>query len=240
MTKGRTAWQILTGTNKQLSIADSIINPLEVRVGSHVTINRSLSDVELTSDELWQITEIWAWDRNINGQKYPLTDYIIESDDKRLVIRVVPSHDKKHHILIMNQYYPDTPGPLSWNDESQFILDAINDNSGEFYRNRGEENEEKYWRIGGIVPIICDVKILRDQNKDKIVSDNEVQNEPFTLWDFHRVTIKDEVEVTQYLYLQLSGHYQTLKNGDSRIVDGDKSILMLRGEEIEPAHVTIF
>lgn len=240
MPKGRTAWQILTGVQKELSIADSIVNPLAAKVGSHVTIGCSLSDVELTSDELWRITEIWAWDRDINGQKHSLTDYVIESDDKRLVIRVVPD-GSKHRVLVMSQYYPDTPGPMLWNEESPFVLEAITDKSGEFYRNRGEENEEKYWRIGGNIPIICDVRILRDLDGNETVEDSEVAREPFTLWDFHRATTGDVgQEITQYLYVQLNGHYDTKRDGSYRIVDGDKTILILRGEEVDPTFVTIF
>lgn len=245
MPKGRTAWEILTGkgkSEKPVAIAEAITNPLSAKVGSHVSINGLLADVELTTNELWQITEIWAWERNIHGQKHSLTDYVIESDGKRLVMRVLPRIDAhpnlRHHILIMSQYYPDTPGPMPWNDESPFVLEAADDQTGEFYRFKGEENEEKYWRIGGVIPILCDVQILKDKNQDGTVADHEVAKEPYTLWDFHRVTT-DSVgqELTQYLYIQLGGHYNP---STKRVSDGDKTILMLRGEELEPSQVTIF
>lgn len=239
MSKGRTAWEILT--QKQVSIVDTIVNPLSAKVGSHVAINCSLSDVELSSNELWKITEIWSWNRNINDNQHPMTDYVIESDEKRLVIRVLPRADHGYHVLAMSQYYPEMPGPMLWNDESPYLLEAANDPTGEFYKNKGQDNEEKYWRIGGNVPIHCDVQILRDLNQDGAVADGEVAQEPYTLWDYHRVTTGDVgQELTQYLYIQLSGKYKQQDGRNPTIAGGDKTILILRGEELEPSCVTIF
>jgi len=233
MLNGKTIWDIFSNKHDEVLVENTIYNPLHAKIGSHVVIaDIHIDGIELTNNELWKISEIWSWQRKINNNTHPMVDYIIESDGKSLILRILPNEQSKYHVLILSQYYPETPGPMEWNEESPYVLESLNDTTGELYRFEGTPNEEKYSRIGANLPISADVKILRDLDHNNKISDNEINTEQYTLWDYYRII--DE-KITQFLYVQLSGKYVK----PNKINGGDKSILMLRGEEVDPNQVTI-
>lgn len=234
---GRTAWEILMGKNKPKDVEFRFVNPLELRIGGNVTVN--------TIDfgrHMFNVEQIWAWDRNINGKTFPLTDYFLRSSEASVLIRVLPrdnpNADIKHHVLVMKQYYPEnTDQPLGWCDESPAILEAANSDSGDFIRFAGTENEIKYWRVGGNIPIPCEVNIIRDLNGDKKIDETEVEKVPYTLWDFHRETLDEaQQKMTEFLYIQLSGSFSP----PNKVRGGDKTIVIYRGEEIPPDRIMAY
>lgn len=233
---GRTAWEILTGTNKPVPVEGQYPNPLELKIKGNVTVN--------TIDygrHLLQVSEIWSWDRKINGKSFTMTDYVLRATGVNVLIRVFPrenpTDEMKYHVLVMHQYFPAEPGAMGWCDISADILGAANDPSGEFYNHRGEENEEKFWRVGGKIPIPCTVHIIKDENGDGKIDAKEVSHIPYTIWDFHRETHDEAGQpMVQYLYVQLCGKFvdPTTVNG------GDKTIIMYSGEEISPQKIMAF
>lgn len=228
--KGRTAWEILTGKNKpKVPAQDGLeINPLEVKLGGSVTVNTAEY-----GRNLFTVSEIWSWDRKINGKVHPMTDYFLSSADTNLLLRIFPRNeqnaDVNYHVLAMTQYYPTTDGPLGWCKESPDILAAADDESGEFYNHKGEDNEETYWRVGGKIAIPCSVRIFTPNTEQNVV--------PYTLWDFSRETLDiADQKMIQFLYVQLSGKFIDPKT----VNGGDRTIIMYRGEEVIPQNIMAF
>jgi hypothetical protein len=169
-----------------------------------------------------------------------MTDYVLESKEGRVVLRVLPrtGHNPKdarsHHFLLLDPYFEQ-----GWADDSAFILEALDDPTGEFFRHKGEPEEEHYWRVNDVkVPYHCSVALLRDIDRNGTVEEEEVVKGEFTLWDFWRTT-SDEAgqEYTQFLYAHLSGRYDPKTR---RVAGGDKVITILRGSDVDPDNVRLF
>lgn len=238
--RGRTLWQILTAPKPTVvPVEQTIYNPFKAKVGDHVRIDH----IDYNS-HIWTIEGILAWDRLINNTHHPMADYLLVADEntpeeKSLTIRVFPQSNDDHTILILSQYYPETDAPLYWCEESPHIITALEHET--FIRHAGAENEEKYWRIGGKIPIICEVTCLMDRNSDDVIDSSDLRKEPFTLWDFHRNTV-DEAgnEITQYLYGQLHGKFKGFKNHKPQIVDGEQWLVLLRGFPYSPERISVY
>lgn len=239
MPKGRTGYEILkswvTG-EKNVPVEKQYTNPLDAKIGSHVRI----SSMDGFDQDLWRVTELWAWNRNINGNIHPMTDYILESENKRVILRVLPKTTKGKKddpdLLLLTQYWPEQPGAYPWGEESPFVLDGLMDPAGEFVRFGGTEQEEKYFR--DLSNIKSDVSIISDRNNDSIIENEEVQKGEFSLWTFRRVT-NDEAnqEFEQHLHVQLSGIYDPRSK---KVSGGDKDILILRGESVPTMNVMMY
>lgn len=233
MSKGKTAFEMLrdfVSGKKEKAVEERYFNPLAVKIGAHARI----SNMDGFDDQLWKLTQIWAWDRQINGNSHQMADYVLESDGKWLIVRVLPQAALHNHhtLLILTQYWPDGDGPYPWGDESIPVLAGLNDSTGEFVRFGGTENEERYFR--DLCDVHADVVILEDKNG---CGEVVVEGGPFTLWTFRRMTndIAGE-EFEQHLHAQLSGHY----GGAGRVAGGDKDILILRGEEMSALNLMIY
>jgi hypothetical protein len=225
MSKGRTLFEALTGQGKPA--AGSPYNPLGARVGQHVRLD--LLDYR---DALWEVEEVWSWDSSVGRSHHHMADYVIDADDAPAVLRCVPDGLNGTRVLFMWQLWPEGQwGPAAYSDDVKASLEALNDESGELYRFRGTEQEERYWRLGGAVPLSARVLV---EDSPKLVPLNWMD---YTYWDFHRVT-KDEGggDVTEYLYGQLSGKFKT----PTRIEGGDKTLVLYRGVEVDPRRVTIY
>ena len=236
MAKGRTAWEILTGQNKPVAEETKIPNPLNLKIGAHV----SLRTIEL-DNTLFRLLAIMAWDRKINNRSFPMTDYILTSgkaNEDAVCLRAVPREDAikdlalTHRFLLLEHYYD-----AEYGEEVEAVLAACNAGD-EFYINPDDpEAKETFWRMGGAVPIHAEVSVLKDLDGNGTVEEEEVEKVPMTYWDYHRTT-KDEFEVecVEYLYVQLSGHYE----GPGHIQGGDKCVNIVRGEEIDAKKVLAY
>lgn len=237
MSKGRTGFEILKSffSGPPKPVEEQFFNPLQAKIESQARINRD------DFDELWRVTEIWAWDRKINGNSHPFADYILVSESKQVVLRVLPKVVKGKQadpdILLLQQYWPDNlTGPYPWGEESPYVLDGLMDKTGEFVRWAGEPNEERYFRDICNVPVT--VSIIKDQNHDGKVEMEEVQRHEFSTWTFRRTTTDiANQEFEQYLMVQLSGVYDPRTK---RVSGGDKDILILRGEGISANNFMLY
>jgi hypothetical protein len=253
MPKGRTGYEILKGWvtgKKPVPVEQQFHNPLDVKIGSHARFNnvvvtyRNEPDVDLT-DELFRVTGIWAWDRKINSTPHPFTDYILETDDKKIVLRVFQTVSRgkagDFEFLVMSHYWPDNSDePYGWGPESPFVLDGMCDPTGEFVRFGGTPEEEKYFR--DLNNISCNVAIITDANRDGTVELEEVQKQVFSLWTFRRDTQDHhDQKFTQHLHVQLSGVYNPdARREADKVTGGDKDILILRGESVSQMSVTLY
>lgn len=226
MPRGRTIFEALAGRAPAAGVGP--YNPLGARVGDPVRL-----DVLDYRDLLWRVEEVWAWEGTVGGRKWNLADYVIDADDAPAVLRCVPdwaAGEARVEVLLLHQLWPEGRwGPAPYGDDVRGALEALDDPTGELYRFRGTEAEERYWRVGGAVPVVGEARAE--------AAGEAVRVGPFTYWDFHRDTTDEGGStVREYLYGQLSGRYE----GPDRIRGGDKTLVMYRGREIDPKRVAIY
>lgn len=250
MPKGRTGVEIIKSWfagQKTVPVEKQFFNPLDARIGSHARFTNVLAtirgeaDVDLAND-LFRVTEIWAWERTRHGDKLPpMADYVLESGDKKIVLRVFQTTDRgqlsKPHLLLLTQHWPESDEPYPWGEDSPFILnDGCMDANGKLTRYAGTENEQVFFR--DLCNVHCKVSRIRDENFDGRVEIEEVSKLDYSLWTFRRDT-EDGVgqEFTQHLHVQLSGLYN---EQTQKVNGGDKTILMLAGESVPALSLTMY
>lgn len=229
MPKGRTLFEILTGTGKEPPAPSGVYNPLGAKDKAIFGI-----DVLDFRDDLWPLHDFYSWRQSLAGTVHMMADYYLKSDDRVCLIKVVPKDGPcvglPVSVLLMTQYYPAEPGAMPYDPSlTPEILAALDDPTGEFYKDRGLPTEECYWRLGGKVPIPA------------LVTDNfvgMVRERPYTLWDFHRDTTDEAGQtVRQYLYAHFSGRYDPKTKSTA---GGYQDLILWRGVEIEPNRVTLY
>lgn len=243
MPQGKTAYEILcewwTGKPAHTPIEQRYANPLNAKIFSRVRLLKMAG----LDNHLWTITAIWSWDRIVNGVKCPMTDYYLESDNKTLIIRLLPAPERKPAVamLMLSQHYPETDtehghiDPLVWCDESPEIIAGLMDQKGELVHNAGSPDEERYHR--DICNTNCTVYVIRDVDDNKEIEESDVTQENYSLWTFRRDTEDAGGKVIQHLHAQLGGQYHA---GTQKITNGNRTLLILRGEEIPVENVVIY
>lgn len=202
--KGRTLWDRLTGSNVLVVAEEKYHNPLKARIGN--TFNLDLLDHR---ELFYSLKSIDVINRR-NGTK--LADYRLQAkpfgttDTKELVLRTVPRDGKvgkekiDFRILSLSTYFA-----CGWNDDARGgIMEGVNDPRGEFVINPGTEHEQKYFRLHGLKdPYTATVNILKDDDNNGIVEDEEIETKTVKIWDFSRTTLDEaKQEVNEYLYVQ--------------------------------------
>lgn len=231
---GKTAFERLKAwwQNDQTPIELKYPNPLKAKIGNHILIKNR----QEIGDDLWDIEAIAVMDRGDSG-KLPVTDYALASEERRLLLRVLPhTPGGGSPILLMAPYFPEDGDSYPWGEESQPILDALMDPTGEFYRYRGEPAEECYYRD------ICNqhgtATLLQDADGDSRIDAKEVRTEPFSFWAFRRKTNDAAgTEFEQHLHAYFSGTYDP---ATKRVAGGDRTIAIHRGDEIPATHVVVY
>lgn len=234
---GRTAFEILkdqfTTKKPEVPVESLYYNPLEAKIGSSAVFSNHLEYDRFP----WKVTEIWNWDRSINGNSHKFADYVLEHEQKRLVLRVM-KNKTEHELLLMTQFWPENSLlPHQWDEEVVGLIDALYDPTGELVYNADQVNEERYFR--DIVGVHVTVDIISDANLDgKATTDEVVKSIPYTLWTFYRNAVDEGgTEFTQLLHVQLSGHYN---RSTKKVNGGDKCVSILRGESLLPLNVKLY
>ncbi len=247
MAKGRTGFEIIKSWikgEKQIPVEKQHHNPLDAKIGSRVRFTNVViqgeEGIRNLGDDLWEITAIWAWTRKPGGQ--PFADYVLSSEGKDVVLRVMPKQDRgkvgEPEFLLMLPYYPEGGGLLAWGDESPHVLGALTDKTGEFVRFGGEPHEERYFR--DLNNVKCEVAIISDKDGDGHVDEDEVERQPFSLWTFRRDTVDEASQpFTQMLHAQMSGTFHPSPS-NNQVVGGDKTIAIMRGESVPSANVMVY
>lgn len=202
--QGRTLWDRLTGSNIMVVAEDKYHNPLKARIGN--TFNLDLLDHR----ELFYALKAIEVINRRSGTK--LADYRLQAkpfgttDTKELVLRTVPRDGKvgkekiDFRILSLSTYFS-----CGWNDDARGgIMEGVNDPRGEFVINPGTEQEQKYFRLHGLKdPYAATVNILKDDDNNGIVEDEEIETKTMKIWDYSRTTLDEaKQEMNEYLYVQ--------------------------------------
>lgn len=193
-----------------------IYNPVELRVGSAISIDQ----IDITK-LLFVVNGIVEW--SVGDNRF--VDYCalakpIDGDDVKIVLRVSPNPNDTStgfKCLLLRPYHEES--------YSKSLHDIVRNASGEFVVNEGCEDEEKFWRVGGVhASHRASIKALADPNNDGRVSEAEVMRSSSEFWDYSRLTPVDGVQMEEFFFVSMNS------NGWFNI---------LRGFEVDPDRITI-
>lgn len=215
----QTLWQRLTRGREVVEF--QYANPVKAKIGCSFTL-----DVVGHRDMIFNLREILAYTRRINGKEFTFADYVllarpIGQEDVSVRVRFVPVENpdasQTHTVLLLSKY-----------DEMKFCRDldnALRDATGELVITE-ENREDKYWRINDVRDSYrAEVAVIRDVNGDGKVQENEVEKHRIEYWDFHRETTDEAGQkYVQYLFVEL---------------DDYKMQTMWRGEEVDAQRISV-
>jgi hypothetical protein len=225
MAKGKTLWEMLVERFTWTPTELTVYNPLKAKVGSAATINT----IEWRDFNFF-ITEIREMKRSIGGREFFTVDYTllarpIGADDVMVRLRLNPVDDPdraaglSHDVLLLRLY-----------DQIAYdkgFHDVVTDTTGKFEVRQDGVVVEEYWRINDVkTSYQAKVAIVKDLNRDKKVTSDEIERRPLEYWDYWRET-KDEggQPLRQFLFVEMDQ-----KDGWFQI---------WRGEPIDPNKVTV-
>jgi hypothetical protein len=219
MQKGKTLWQMWTEHDEPKHI--EFYNPMKARIGSIVTIDDvDLSKLDLVVDTIEEFT------REIGGQEFKFTDYLLKDRKGGEVIR-----------LRINPAGPNVAGVphnvivLRLDDEfgySDDFLAVVNDQSKKLkVTDEKAKTADDYWRINDVSGSYkCEVSIINAVGEDGSADEKSVSKASIEYWDYWRET-KDEAGVTfrQFVFVNMNA-----ANGWFQI---------WKGEEINPQKIVV-
>ena len=204
--KGRTLWQILTGSNKKdmKPLELKYHNPLQAKVGMNITFSHE-------SD--WQgvnfvIEQIDVYQTEIGQKKFYHTDYVLkgvslkEDQPIRVRLRLEPDDNSFNKLGCKVQVLKMIDG-FSW-DEG-FYNEVLCHESDEFVINNGDDNDEaRYARVDGVHdPYFATVTVLIDTDGDGTVEDEELEHYNTEYWDYQRTVLGEYSDESQeYLWVE--------------------------------------
>lgn len=221
--KGRTLWEILTGKNQRdlTPIELQYHNPLGAKVGNTITLDH---EVDLR-DINFVIEKMSVYETKVNGKKFFHTDYhlkgiTLEMDRPlRFRLRLIPDEDAMNslgcQVQLLHHY-----DEMEWDKDFHDMV--LCSESCEFEVNYDDEGNElehprRYWRVENVFdPYNARVTILKDDDGDGTVEDEELERLDIRYWDYHRDT-EDESnqEYREFLTVEMDAktRYFTLLRG---------------------------
>lgn len=190
-----------------------IYNPVEAKVGGTMMID-DIDYVGLT----FIIKKIKEYEIGRNKfTDYELLARPIDGEDVRLKLRVSPNDDG--YSLLLLRLYHESPF-------DQGLYDVVRHKDMKFVIDQEDLGiHEEFWRVNDIRSSHkATVKILRDIDGDGKVRADEVTKSNLEIWDFWRNTVLDEVELTEYLFVEM---------------DNDAMFQIWRGSAIDSERVEI-
>jgi hypothetical protein len=223
MAKGRTLWEMLMA--KLHGPAElHYYNPLQAKVGGSIML-----DVIDWRDYNFFIKEIRQYKRTIENRPFLFVDYELlarplHGEDLRVRLRLNPADDPEaagptHTALLLHLY-----------DEVAYdegLYKVVTDTTRKFEVVENGQVTEEYWRINDVTGSYkAQVSVLKDENKDGRVDEDEVEKMELEYWDYWRDTT-DQVgqPLRQYLFVEMN-----TANGWFQI---------WRGEEIDSQKVVV-
>lgn len=230
--KGRTLWQILTGTNKKVlgPTEFEYHNPLKARIGVSVSIR---SDLELQGINFF-VDKIEVYQTVVGNKKFYSTDYCLRgvvmgaSKPIRLRLRAIPNDDIEggFEFRMYKLYY-------EMGYDQHFHEKILGDPSGEFWIREDDNGVAlaepwTYWRKNDAKDAYgATVTTMRDENKDGKVSADELTHTEVWYWDYSRMTTDDVTKQEYEEFLDIEQNAET------------KYFTFYRGRVIEPFQVTM-
>lgn len=169
-----------------------IYNPVEAKVGGTMMID-DIDYVGLTF-VIKKIKE-FAVGRN-KFTDYELLARPIDGEDVRLKLRISPNEDG--YSLLLLRLYHESPF-------DQGLYDVVRHKDMKFVIDQESLGiHEEFWRVHDIHSSHkATVKVLRDVDGDGKVRADEVVTTKLEFWDFSRMTVLDEVELEEFLFVEM-------------------------------------
>lgn len=224
MAKGRTLWEMLMA-KLHGPVELHYHNPLKAKVGSSIMID----DIDLRDDNFF-IQEIRQYQRTIDNRPFFFVDYVLlarplHGEDMWVRLRLHPVDGRqaaaglRHTALLLRLY-----------DEMAYdegLYKVVTDTTRKFEVIDNGQVTEEYWRINDVTSSYkAKVAVIKDENKDGQVEEDEVDKIELEYWDYWRDTT-DEVgqPLRQYLFVEMN-----TDNGWFQI---------WRGQEMDPQKVLV-
>jgi hypothetical protein len=224
MAKGKTMWEMLMA-KLHGPVESHYYNPLQAKIGSSLLI-----DVIDLRDDNFFIKEIRQYKRTIDNRTFLFVDYVLlarplHGEDIWVRLRLNPVEDPEaaagltHTALLLRLY-----------DEMAYdegLYKVVTDTTRKFEVIENGQVTEEYWRINDVTSSYkAKVSVLKDENKDGRLDEDEVEKMELEYWDYWRDTT-DEVgqPLRQYLFVEMNS-----ANGWFQI---------WRGHELDPQKVVV-
>lgn len=224
MAKGKTLWEMLMA-KLHGPVELDYYNPLKAKIGSSVMIN----EIELRENNFF-IKEIRQYERTIERKRFLFVDYVLlarplHGEEIWLRLRLNPVDDPDaaagltHTALLLRLY-----DEMAYNED---LYKVVTDTTKKFEVLENGQVTEEYWRINDVATSYkAKLCVLKDENKDGQVDQDEVEKGELEYWDYWRDTT-DEVgqPLRQYLFVEMN-----TENGWFQI---------WRGQEVDPNKVLV-
>ena len=215
-----------------LETEEKYLNPLDAKLGDVVSLDvLDWREFDFTVSQFRVVTRL------IGGREFPFVDYYLlhrgldNEDETRCLLRYIPLDEpdpdsgQTHTVLLLK--------PQDEFEHDEEVVKTLKADSGYTYftpiKGGGPEdyNEQVFpTRVNDIhLPYDCQVDVVKDENHDGEVGEDEVESHKLTLWDFWRtVSAEGGEDTTEYLYVEVDQE------------DGWTELFV--GEEVDPAVVT--
>ena len=201
--KGKTLWEMLSA-KVHGPVELHYYNPLKAKVGSAIMIN----EIELREESFF-IKEIRQYKRTVNGRPFLFVDYMLlarplHGADIWVRLRLNPVDDPEaaagvtHTALLLRLY-----------DEMAYdegLHKVVTDTTKKFEVIENGQVTEEYWRINDVISSFkAQVAVIKDENKDGQVDEEEVDKVELEYWDYWRNTTDAFGQpVRQYLFVEMN------------------------------------
>lgn len=236
--QGRTLWEIITGANKKKMgpIEFQYHNPFNIKVGNSVTFQH---DLKLGGINFFvEAIQVDKTKFDTSSKTFTDTEYVLKglalgmTKPKRVRLRVSPWEDSAdpkfpYKINVLELYHQQ--------DWDQGLFDYLNKpQDGIFQINEDDDGKpldvpRQYWRVEDAVDSYNLFRtILKDQDNNGTVEENELTHEELSFWDFSRMTEDEndpEQKIEEFINVEM--------NKDT------KYFTMFRGKEVQPFQVSI-
>ena len=196
---------------------EKFLNPLDVRIGDVVSLDAlDLRDLD------FQVTQFRVVTRLIGGREFPFVDYYLrhrsithKSAEIHYLLRFIPLDDpdlaegRTHTIFLLHM--------VEEFEHNDAVLAVLAEDNGYTYHTEAVPDEngvtgDVEWkaqefptRVNDIsLPYDCQVAIIKDEDHDGEVEEDEVESHKLTLWDFWRViSAESGGDMTEYLFVEI-------------------------------------
>lgn len=202
--------------NKYFPPEARYFNPLDLRIKNRLTIDLP---------EYFGKTFTTAAIKEYKRKEGKIAGYELYSDDSPadrvdLLVFPSPSQNPPVEILLLTTFYATNQlGGIAWDKQGKELYESMTssaDPSTLMYKNDDGEIVWQFWRLfDRTAPYKADETLITDQNSDGILENSEIVITEVEIFDFHRNTIKDGVEVEEFLYVfyQKDSRYQEMLSG---------------------------
>lgn len=233
--RGKTAFERMRDYfHPPTPVEQRYFNPLQGRVGGAVRFSHRPGFDHV----IWKIFSIRVYERQLNKAVYPLAEYHLVGDGVDARLRVFPSSipGQDAHSVLLQQRWPEEPGPQPWGDESPFVIEALNDPTKRLIQDRDLPSEVEYERDMG--PVRTKVVAIADVDNDGTITEEEVAQSLQTLWLFRRAEKVSSAQIVYHLHAHFDGDFD--RHGKVIESVGDKTLVMYEGTEVAPMNIMLY